>query len=59
MNPFEDIDGVDDRQPAYCPYCGQDGAFDAQGPVGENGYQHHCPECGLQFVTFDPEEAEA
>ena len=42
------------RQPAHCPYCGHDGAFDGQGSYLQ-GYLHHCPDCGLQFATFLPE----
>lgn len=42
------------RQPAQCPYCGSDSAFDGQGRYGD-GYLHHCGACGLQFATFLPE----
>jgi hypothetical protein len=53
---YDAPDGVDVpmRQPAGCPYCGHDGAFDGQGSYGD-GYLHYCPTCGLQFVTFLPE----
>jgi len=42
------------RQPAHCPYCGHEGAFDGQGRYGD-GYLHHCGDCDLQFATFLPE----
>lgn len=58
-NAFGEYDapeGVDvsHRQPAYCPYCGHNGAFDGQGDY-HKGYLHHCANCGLQFATFLPE----
>ena len=44
---------VPDRQPAFCPYCGHDGAFNGQGPF-HGGYRSRCTACGLSFVTFVP-----
>jgi len=52
--PWRDVDGVADRQPAYCPYCGHEGAFDGQGAYGDT-YLHHCGECDQQFATVEPE----
>jgi tRNA(Ile2) C34 agmatinyltransferase TiaS len=46
---------VSDRQPAFCPYCGQNGSFDGQGGYSK-GYLHRCGDCGLQFATFLPED---
>lgn len=55
-NPWASDPNVSDRQPAYCPYCGQTGSFDGQGFVGtnhpESRYRHHCPECGYEFITI-------
>ena len=61
MNAYEEYDApegveVSKRQPAYCPYCGHDGAFDGHGPYG-SGYKSRCGECGLAFVTFAPDTA--
>jgi len=56
MNAWESVDGISNRQPAYCPYCGTQKGFDGQGHRGERGYQHHCGECGQQFITLLPEE---
>jgi len=52
-NPWEDVDGISDRQPAYCPYCGHNGAFDGLGEYTD-GYKHHCAECGQEFLTVLP-----
>jgi transposase-like protein len=52
-NLWETVDGIANRQPAFCPYCGHDNAFDGLGSYGE-GYRHHCPSCDLTFVTFLP-----
>lgn len=53
-NPWTEVEFVSDRQPAYCPYCGQNGSFDGQGKLGK-GYRHHCPDCGQVFVTYPPD----
>ena len=50
---WTEIDGVPDRQPAFCPYCGESPAFGGLGEYGD-GYRHHCPECGQEFATFLP-----
>jgi hypothetical protein len=57
-----------DEQPAYCPFCGHDGAFDAQAKdysvaklnrLGSNTtwhqewYHSRCPECGGHFKTLE------
>ena len=52
-NPWEDVDGISDRQPAYCPYCGYNGAFDGLGKHTD-GYKHFCGECGQEFLTVLP-----
>ena len=52
-NPWEDVDGISDRQPAYCPYCGYNGAFEGLGEYTD-GYKHHCTECGQEFLTVLP-----
>lgn len=54
---YEAPEGVDvpARQPAHCPYCGHDGAFDGLGRTPDGGYRHHCPDCGLEFATYLPE----
>ncbi|UBF23392.1 Zn finger [Haloarcula tailed virus 3] len=54
-NAWDKVDGISNRQPAYCPYCGEsDGGFDGQGHT-KKGYQHRCGECGQQFITILPE----
>lgn len=56
--PWASDDNVPTRQPAFCPYCGQDGAFDGLGSrstgSGETQYRNHCPECGYEFITIHP-----
>jgi transposase-like protein len=54
---YETPEGVEvaARQPANCPYCGRSPAFDGLGQCGD-GYRHRCPDCGLHFVTFVPDE---
>jgi hypothetical protein len=56
-NPWGDVDDVSDRQPAYCPYCGESPAFGGLGRT-KNGYKHHCPECGNKFITILPDTDE-
>lgn len=58
--PWASDPNVATRQPAFCPYCGHDGAFDAVGATTggwndkERHYRHHCPECQYEFVTITP-----
>ena len=54
-NPFATDDNVPNRQPAYCPYCGHDGAFDGLGPVADERYRHRCSDCGYTFITELPD----
>lgn len=52
---YEPPEGVEvpARQPAYCPYCGSEKAFDGLGSEG-HGARHGCPQCGLVFETYLP-----
>lgn len=58
--PWASDDNVSSRQPAFCPYCGYEGAFDGLSfapfntPTagGEEKYRHHCPDCGYEFITI-------
>jgi len=54
-NPWESVEEVSDRQPQFCPYCGESPAFGGNGQYGEI-YVHHCPECGQQFGTVLPDQ---
>lgn len=56
--PWASDPNIPTRQPAFCPYCGSQGAKDGLGSQGENGYRHHCPDCGHEFATFLPPEVE-
>jgi len=56
-NPWEEHDHVSDRQPAFCPYCGHDGAFDGHGRVPGDGPWSviRCADCGFRFaIEVDP-----
>lgn len=58
--PWASDPNVPDRQPANCPYCGQDGSFGGLGTSttpDEVRYRHHCPACGYEFITITPTEA--
>lgn len=58
--PWADDPNVPARQPAFCPYCGQDGAFDGQGALKQDWYRHGCGNCGHSFATMLPsDDAEA
>lgn len=59
--PWASDPNVADRQPAHCPYCDSEGAFDSvsvrqnQTTSNETHYRHHCPECGYEFITINPD----
>jgi len=55
---------VKERRPAFCPFCGHDGAFDGQGiftdtvtvrrrgtetTIKRKNYRHRCSECNGHF----------
>lgn len=58
--PWASDPNVPTRQPAFCPYCGQDGSFGGLGRrrdhtlADEEQHRHHCPECGNEFITVRP-----
>lgn len=57
--PWAQDPNVPTRQPAFCPYCGHDGAFDGtappvSNPFGGKEYRHRCPDCGYAFKTIEP-----